>query len=114
MTVRSPNLGERVAAVESTIGGMAIEIRDLKREVHDSNTANAALREQITKLTIEMQPLIASHKQLQELIVQAQQQKGMGKLAKTLFGGGLIASAMGALGAAIAGIYHFFSRGGMQ
>lgn len=110
MTVRAPNLGERVAALEATVKGLSIEIRDLKKEAHQAASANAALSKQITDLTLQMQPMLASHVQLQELITAAQEQRGMGKLAKTLFGG----SILGAAAAALFGIYHFFARGGIQ
>lgn len=114
MSERAPNLGERVAGLEATVKGLSIEIRDLKAESHEAAKTNAALSSQIVQLTLQMQPMLASHVQLQKLITEAEQQKGMGKLAKLLFGGGIIASAMGAIGATLAGIYHFFAKGGIQ
>jgi hypothetical protein len=103
-----------VAALKATIRAQGIEIRDLKSALATaSNNQTQAVGEVVDKLdtlTMQLQPLLLAGPKLQQLLDEAERQKGMAQLGKVLAGG----SAFTILGAAATGIYNYFVGGGAQ
>lgn len=101
-----------VAALKATIRAQGIEIRDLKNALASaSNSQSQALGDLDRKfdtLTLELQPLLLAGPKLQQLLDEAERQKGMAQLGKALVGGSFFTF----IGAAATGIYHYFLGGG--
>ncbi len=103
-----------VAALKATVKAQSIEIRDLKK-AHAAALAVQAegiaeLSDKLEALTMQLQPLLIAAPKLTTLLDEAERQRGMAQLGKTLVGGGFF----GLVGAAALGAYHFFARGGFQ
>lgn len=92
MTVRPETQAVRMARMEEHLKVAGARIGALESDLSRAGDEIAGLRKELAALNLAMQPLIASHAQLQELIAAAQEQRGMGKLARQIFGGSLIAS----------------------
>jgi len=58
----------------------------------------------LKELTLQLQPFIKSAEKIDKLLTEADRQDGMRSLAKTLIGGGVLASVL----AGIAGIFTYF------
>lgn len=101
-----------VAALKATIKAQGIEIRDLKAALSaaSSNHARAIgdLDGKLDEMILKMQPLVLAGPKLQQLLDEAERQKGMAQLGKVLAGGGVFT----VIGAAATGIYHYFVGGG--
>lgn len=112
-----------IAALKSTIRAQGIEIRDLKQAMAQASKDHTAalaessrqhseamtsLSKKVDDLTLAIQPMLISAARLNLLLQEADRQDGMRKLAKLIGGGTFIAL----VGSAMAGIFHFFSRGG--
>ena len=103
-----------VAALKATVRAQSIEIRDLKSALAEATKSNAdsvtALGEKLEALTLAMQPLLLAGPRLEQLLLEAEQQKGMERLGKAVAGTGFLAL----LGSAVLGIYHYFAKGGLH
>jgi hypothetical protein len=101
----------KIAALESTITSQAREIRDLKRALANASVQQATglkeLADNFSNLSMQVQPMIYSAARLEELLIKADRADGMRSLVIALMGGGFIASA----GAALLGLFQYFSRG---
>jgi hypothetical protein len=102
-----------VAELKATVKAQAIEIRDLKNALATSSATHADavgdVAAKLEKLTLDLQPLLIAGPKLQQLLDEAERQKGMAQLGKVVAGTGFL----GTLGAAAMGAYHFFARGGI-
>lgn len=112
MTARPETQAVRMARMEEHLKVAGTRIGALEADLSRAGDEIAGLRRELAALNLSMQPLIASHAQLQELIVAAQEQRGMGKLARQIFGGSVIATILAAAAAVLSGIWQFFAHGG--
>lgn len=112
MTGRLETQTVRMARMEEHLKTAGARIGALEADLSRAGDEIAGLRRELAALNLAMQPLIASHAQLQELIAAAQEQRGMGKLARQIFGGSLIVTILAAAAAVLSGIWQFFAHGG--
>jgi hypothetical protein len=101
-----------IASLKATVAAQSREIRDLKNAAKEQTASHAAiahnLSDKLDALTLQIAPFLKSAERIDALLAEADRQDGMKALAKTLIGGGVLAS----LGAAIVGIFHYFARVG--
>lgn len=109
MTDREIELEKQVAMLAERGKARDMEIRDLKRYVAQTNKALDRVADQMAALTLQVQPMLNSAAKLDQLLTEADRMDGMKTLAKQVVGWGFL----GALGAAIAGIYRYFMGAGL-
>jgi len=105
------NSAAEIATLKETVKGLNREIRDLKTSHKEGQQARAiemkALTDEVEAMRLAMEPIRLLAPRLTQLLIQADRQDGMKTAAKLILGGGVI----GALAAALAGIWEFFSKG---
>jgi len=98
---------KQIAALSAKVEAKDSEIRDLKQALCATNRSLDHLAKEVEAFRREVQPMLSLAERLESLLIEADRQYGMRKLAKQLVGWG----ALSALAAALAGIYRYFMGG---
>lgn len=107
-----PEQTAEIASLKATVRAQALEIRDLKKMLGTVSTEMTSAIKELTasqaEMALQVQPVVKSAEKLEKLITEADRADGMKSLATMLIGGGFFASA----GAALLGLFQYFSKGG--
>jgi predicted RNase H-like nuclease (RuvC/YqgF family) len=98
---------KQIAALTAKVEAKDMEIRDLKQALYSTNRSLSRLAREVEAFRREVQPMLALAQRLESLLIEADRQDGMRRLAKQLIGWG----ALGAFAAALVGIYRHFMGG---
>lgn len=102
---RAESQAVKNARLEQKLAAQTRELAELKA-AHAEQMKGLA--EGMKELSEAITPLTLAGPRLLELLEQAERQKGMVQLARYLLGGTVVTTII----TAIAGVFHFFSRGG--
>lgn len=109
MTDRELEHAKELAALGAKLEARDMEIRDLKKAMQATNRSVDQLTAEVAALRLQVQPMLHIAERLEKLLAEADRQDGMKSLGKQIVGWGFL----GALGAAMAGIYRYFMGGAL-